>query len=44
MSQEEIESRIQEIRKILLADEGRPQGNKRQKLLDELHELEMKVK
>jgi hypothetical protein len=34
------EDRIQEIRAILVADEGRPQGEERQKLLDELHELE----
>lgn len=40
MTQEQKEERIQEIRKILLDDEHCPHGEERQKLLDELHELE----
>jgi hypothetical protein len=34
------EERIQQIKKLLLADESRPHGKERQDLLDELHELE----
>lgn len=40
MNQEQKEARIQEIRILLVADENRPHGEERQKLLDELNELE----
>ena len=43
MSKEKKEARIQEIRSILLADEGRPHGEERQKLIDELQELEESI-
>lgn len=43
MKKEQKENRIQEIRKLLTADEGRPSGEERQALLDELHELEISL-
>lgn len=40
MKKEQKEKRIQAIRRYLVADEGRPRGDERQTLLDELHKLE----
>lgn len=37
------EKRIQSIKAYLVADEGRPRGEERQALLDELHKLEVAV-
>lgn len=42
MKDTKTEDRIQEIRQVLVADEA-PSGEERQKLLDELHELELKL-
>lgn len=43
MTKEDKENRIQEIRRELVQDEGRPHGDARDALLAELHDLEQQV-